>query len=84
MIHEVIDAASAFMTRELGLEGSVVSVDRAGDGWIALVEAILVDPVMRRVARKDLVVTFELRMNEQCDVQSFSRKYMRERGSIVP
>lgn len=83
LVSNVIAAAKTFMTKELGLAGDVLAVESANDGWVATVEAIQVDPELRRIARKDLVVAFELRFNSELQVQSFARKGMRERGSIT-
>lgn len=84
MISEVIHAAKTFMANEFNLEASVVAVERMGDGWVASVEAIMVDPYMRRLAKKDLVATYELKLNGDYQVLSFERKAMRERGSVAP
>ncbi|HEY3365251.1 MAG TPA: hypothetical protein VGK74_09380 [Symbiobacteriaceae bacterium] len=83
MIPVVIEAAKAFVAKELGLQAEVIAVDKDDDGWLATAEAILVDQYMRKFARRDLIATFELRLNEECEVQSYARKAMRERGSLV-
>lgn len=82
LIRDVMSAAAAFMTNELGLESTVVSVDKIDEGWLATAETILVDDEMRRLAKKDLVATFELILDEAYQVKSFARRGMRERGSI--
>jgi len=84
MLKRVIEATKSFMAKELGLDATVVAVDPAGDGWVATAEAIIVDEYMRRLARKDLVTTFELRLDGKCEVVSYARKSMRERGSVTP
>lgn len=84
MLSSVIGAATAFMAKELGFESRIVSVDAKEGGWVVVVEAIHVDPEMRRLARRDLVITYELRLNKEMQVQSFSRTAMRERGSLAP
>lgn len=84
MLIEVVTAAKAFMAHELGLETTVVAVDRSDTGWVAQVEAVLVDHEMRRLAKRDLVATFELTMDKRARVLSFARKAMRERGSVSP
>ena len=84
MLRPVISAATAFVAEELGLECRIVSVESSEDGWVVMAEVISVDPEMRRLARKDLVITYELRLNDEMKVQSFGRSAMRERGSLAP
>jgi hypothetical protein len=83
VISRVIDTAKRFMATELELDATVVAVEKMGEGWMATAEAIMVDPDMRRLAKRDLVTTFELRLNAEFEVLSYERKAMRERGSII-
>lgn len=81
MISSVVSSAKSFMTEELGLGGTVVAVEPAGDGWLVMIEVITSDPEMRQFAKRDLVATFELSMDYEGNVLSFVRKAMRERGT---
>lgn len=84
MLVDVVNAAKSFMLEELGLTGSVIGVERSGDGWVAMVEAITPDPEMRALAKRDLVATFEIVFDTHCRVISFTRTAMRERGTVAP
>lgn len=84
MIVDVVNAARSFLLEELDLHGTVIAVERSGDGWAATVEAVTPDPEMRAFAKRDLVATFELFLDAKCQVVSFSRKSMRERGTVAP
>jgi hypothetical protein len=81
VISSVVSSAKDFLAQELGLEGTVVSVERSEDGWLVLIEAVTPDPEMRMFAKRDLVATFELSMDAGFRVLSFARKAMRERGT---
>jgi hypothetical protein len=83
VISRVIHAAKTFMTTELELDATVVAVEKMGEGWMATTEAVLVDPDMRRLAKRDLVTTFEVRLNADFEVLAYERKAMRERGSVT-
>lgn len=84
MLSDVMTAAKRFMSKELGLQASIVSVEPAGEGWMARAEVVIDDPQMRLLARKDVIASYEIRLNAEYVVQSFERKAMRERGSIGP
>lgn len=84
LIKEVILAVTTFMAEQLGLDGTVVSVEKTNEQWLARAEAVIIDPDMRRIAKKDLVATFEFELDHGYKVRSFTRKAMRERGSVAP
>lgn len=84
MIKEVILAVKTFMAEQLGLDGTVVSVEKTSEEWLVMAEAVIIDPDMRAIAKKDIVAAFAFELNHGCEVRSFTRKAMRERGSIAP
>jgi hypothetical protein len=83
LIAPVLAASKAFFAESLGLKVTIVAAEPTGDGWIVTAETILEDPHMRALAHNDLVATYEIRMNQEHEVLSFTRKAMRERGSIT-
>lgn len=84
MVKKAVEATKTFMTREMGLESTVVGVEKTETGWEVTAEATVVDVEMRRLAKRDLVSSFELVLDSNYNVTSFTRKGMRERGSVAP
>lgn len=83
MINKAIESTRDFFRSCLGLDVTVVGVTPTEEGWQVLAEAVVEDDYMRRRARRDLVGLFEVTMSKKYEVQSYIRREIRERGTVV-
>jgi hypothetical protein len=78
-------ATVRFFEEVLKKTAHVVEMDYAEDknGWWALVEAIEESAYMRKYARGDTVGLYEVNLDEDFQVTSYSRRGLKERTAVT-
>jgi hypothetical protein len=81
-IVEVVTTVEKFFSNVLKRPGVVVGVLREEDLWKVQIEVAEEVEYMRQRARDDLLAMYEVAVNNDLQILSFERKYLRERDSI--
>jgi len=77
-IESVIKVVESFSTKTFSKPCKVITVKKAGEDWLALMEMVVEDEEMRRYARTPIVGLWEVRLDSKCNVTSFERKGLKE------
>lgn len=79
------EAALGFFAEVLHKSARVIEVDRVeeGPGWWALVEAVEESDFMRRYGRGDLMGLYEVHLDDDLQILSYSRRGLRERTTAT-
>ena len=79
------EAALRFFAEVLHKSARVIEVDRAqeGPGWWALVETVEESEFMRKYGRGEMMGLYEVNLDEDFQVASYSRRGLRERSAVT-
>jgi len=79
------EATLRFFEEVLRKSARVIEVDRAQDGcgWWALVEAVEESDFMRKYGRGDIMGLYEVNLDEDFQVASYSRRGLKERSAVT-
>ncbi len=81
---EVVATITKFFEDDLGKVGRVIEVTNKGngDGWNARVEALEESAYMRSMGRGDMLGVYDVTLDNNLNVMTYSRKKLRERTSL--
>ncbi|KZZ83467.1 gas vesicle protein GvpO [Bacillus sp. SJS] len=75
-----LEAIEQFFSEYLTPPHKIPSVEPDDEGFRALVEIIEEKEYMRKYARDEMVGVYDVKLNSQNEVISYSRKYLKHRG----
>jgi len=79
---EIVIATIAFFETVLEKTGRVIEVNKTGDDWLVVVEAVEESDYMRRFGRGDMLGIYEVKLDSNLNVISYTRKELRERSAL--
>jgi len=72
-----------FFEEVLDKTGRVIAVESDGEGgWRVLVEAVEECEYMRRLGKSDMLGMYEVRLDSNLEIVSYSRKGLKERTAL--
>jgi len=79
------ESARRFFEEVLRKSARVIQVDRAeqGQGWCAVVEAVEESDFMRRYGRGDVLGLYQVNLDQDFQVTSYSRRGLKERSAVT-
>ncbi|MDR0137820.1 gas vesicle protein GvpO [Metabacillus idriensis] len=77
---ETLETIEHFFTEHLSAPHKIPSVEPEDDGYRAVVEIIEEKEYMRKYARDEMVGVYEVKLNHENEVISYSRIYLKNRG----
>lgn len=80
-IIEVVSTVEKFFSDVLKRPGVIVGILRDQDLWKVQIEVAEEVEYMRKRAQDDLLAMYEVTVNNDLEILSFERKYLRERDS---
>jgi hypothetical protein len=75
-------AVRAFFEEVLGKAARVIALDSDPQGWRVVVEAVEDSDYLRRLGRSDLLGIYEVHVNHELEVVSYTRKGLRDRTAL--
>jgi hypothetical protein len=81
-IADVTRTVVEFFEQVVGRSGKVVSVEADGEGWRVLVESIEECDYPRRLGKSDILGVYEVRLDRNLEVLSYTRTGLRERTAL--
>lgn len=78
----VVTATVAFFETVLEKTGRVIEVNKTNDDWLVVVEAVEESDYMHRFGRGDMLGIYEVKVDSNLNVVSYTRKELRERGAL--
>jgi hypothetical protein len=75
-------AVKAFFEEVLGKAARVIALDSQPQGWRVMVEAVEDSDYLRRLGRSDLLGIYEVHINHNLEILSYTRKGLRERTAL--
>lgn len=75
-------AVKAFFEEVLGKTARVIALDSDPQGWRVVVEAVEDSDYLRRLGRSDLLGIYEVHVNHELEVVSYTRKGLRDRTAL--
>lgn len=79
---QVVTVTVAFFETVLEKTGRVIEVNKTSDDWLVVVEAVEESDYMRRFGRGEILGIYEVKIDSNLDVISYTRKELKERSSL--
>ena len=79
---EVVKVTLAFFETVLEKTARVIEVNKASDDWTVVVECLEESDYMRRFGRGDMLGIYEVKVDPNLNVISYTRKELRERSDL--
>ncbi|MGG3572930.1 gas vesicle protein GvpO [Bacillus gobiensis] len=82
-IQKIMKAVNDFFNEHVAPPHKIISVETAEDeGWKVMIEVIEEKDYMKRYAKDEMLGVYQVFLNKEIEVASFSRKSIRYRSSI--
>jgi hypothetical protein len=81
-MEKILPVVVKFLYDTFQREARVISVSPQGDDWCVKAEIIEEDEYMQRRGRREILGLYEVILNSTLEIISFSRKALKERGTV--
>jgi len=81
-IESAIKAVESFSIKTFAKPCKVITVKKEGEGWLVLMEMVVADEEMRRYARTPIVGLWEIKLDSDCNINSFERRGLKESSGL--
>lgn len=81
-INSIINELKNAFYKILGREISITSIIPNEDGYDIEFEVIQEDEYMKKRGRKDILAIYDVKADKDCKIISYSRRELKERGSL--
>ncbi|HEU5140853.1 MAG TPA: gas vesicle protein GvpO [Bacillales bacterium] len=82
-IKEIMQTVNDFFSENVAPPHKITSLEKAGDeGWKVIIEVIEEREYMRKYAKDEMLGIYEVLLNTEKEVTSFTRKSIRYRSAI--
>lgn len=83
MLRQIVEVTEKFFQEIFPHPAEVVSIIPNNEGWELKVEVIIDDEYTRKRAKNDLIAVFNVSVNKNMEVMSYTREEIRERGKPI-
>ncbi|RCX12516.1 gas vesicle protein GvpO [Anaerobacterium chartisolvens] len=80
---EIAQIVKDFLFEVFGKDGEVISVIPNDGGWQVTAELLMDEDYTIKRGRSDLLYVFDVILDESCNVMSYNRTGIRERGKLL-
>jgi len=81
-VSEVTQTVVSFFEEVLNKTGRVIAVESEGEGWRVLLETVEESDYMTRVGRSHMLGLYEVHVDQDVEIVSYTRKGLRERTAL--
>ncbi|HBY19677.1 MAG: hypothetical protein A2Y24_01705 [Clostridiales bacterium GWE2_32_10] len=81
-LSDVRKSISKFSQEFFKQDATITGIKSVENNWIVEIEVMVYDDYMREKAKRPLVETYQIDLDNSCGIKSFKRLRMREKGSI--
>ena len=81
-VSEVTQTVVSFFEEALDKTGRVIAAESEGEGWRVLLETVEESDYMTRVGRSHMLGLYEVHVDQDVEIVSYTRKGLRERTAL--